>query len=473
MNAPTMWMIAVVLVAGTGCATVDLNAGFSDVSTKVEERAAAKISSNPGLELDAESAARLQSLLQRKFTAEEAVQIAVLNSRALQALYSDLGVAQADLVQAGLFRNPVLDGTILFHLAPIRPDLQFGVVFGLLDALYVPLRKRVAAAQFEEAKLRVTGAVLDFVLDVRHAYYAHQANEQTLELRTTVVQSLDASFEASRRLHAAGNITDLDLARDRAALARSKLDLRAAEVAVRQSRERLNHLLGLSGSQTEWDIERRLADIPADSVPTTDVERTAVARSIDLGHARQRIVVAGQQLGYDRATALIPSTEIGASAEKESDEPWGIGPSVSIPLPIFDQGQARVARGVAELRRAQHEYYGLGVRIRAAARALVARMHGAAERALYFRDIVLPLQERIVSEAQLQYNAMQLGIFELLRERQHQIESGVEYVEALREYWSARTDLLHLLSGRLPAADEARPGRTNGKANTKGNGNGE
>jgi outer membrane protein, heavy metal efflux system len=468
----TVWM-SLLLVGVTGCASVNLSSGFPDVSATVEQRATAKIAWTHGLELDEETGGRVRALLERTLTADDAVQIALLNNRNLQAMYSDLGVAQADLVQAGLLRNPVLDAGVLFHLGPVRPDLQLGVVFGLLDALYVPLRKRVAAAQFEEAKLRVTGAVLDFALEVRHAFYTHQTNEQLLELRQTVVDALAASFDASRRLHEAGNITDLDLARDRAATARSKLELRSAEMAARQSRERLNTLMGLSGSATGWVSAPRLPDVAGDPLPLDDVERNAVARSIDLEHAKQRIVAAGQRLGYDRATALMPSTEFGASAEKESDEPWGIGPSVSVPIPIFDQGQARVARGTAELRRAQHEYYALAVRIRATARALVDRVRGAGERALYFRDIILPLQERIVSEAQLQYNAMQLGIFDLLRDRRQQIEAGAEYVEMLREYWVARAELLHLLSGRLPAGEGPRAGATTERARAKENGNGE
>jgi outer membrane protein, heavy metal efflux system len=473
MTARVIVWMPLVLVGLTGCASVNLSAGFPEVRATVEERAAARIVWTPGTDLEREIADTLGSLLQRTLTADDAVQIALLNNRDLQAMYSELGVAQADLVQAGLLKNPVFDAAVQFHLGPVRPDLQLGAVLGVLDALYVPLRKRVATAQFEETKLRVTGAVLDFVLEVRHVFYRHQANEQMLELRTTVADALGASFEASRRLHEAGNITDLDLARDRAALARSKLDVRSGEVAVRHSREQLNSLMGLTGKDTEWVSQARLPDIPGDTLPLVDVERSAVVRSVDLGHARQRIVATGERLGYDRATALIPSMEIGASAEKEADEVWGIGPSVSIPLPIFDQGQARVARATAELRRAQHEYHSLAVRIRATARALVERMRGAGDRALYVRDIVLPLQERIVSEAQLQYNAMQIGVFELLRDRQQQIETGVEYVEMLREYWTARADLLHLLSGRLPAGEGPRGSGARGRASSKENGNGE
>jgi cobalt-zinc-cadmium efflux system outer membrane protein len=160
-------------------------------------------------------------------------------------------------------------------------------------------------------------------------------------------------------------------------------------------------------------------------------------------------------------------------AEKESDEPWGVGPSVAIPIPLFDQGQARIARAATELRRAQQEYYALAVRIRAAARAVRERLRGAQDRALYYRDIVLPLQERIVNEAQLQYNAMQIGIFHLLRDRQQQIESGVAYVEALREYWLARAELVHVASGRLPISNGFRPGGPGGKGKAKEGENGD
>lgn len=462
--------LCLLLVGLSGCASVNLTAGFPEVGAAVEERAATTIVWNRGTELDREAAEKLRALLGKKFSADDAVQIAMLNNRDLQAIYSDLGLAQADLVQAGLFRNPILDAALLFPLSGVRPDLQLTVVISFLDALYVPLRKRVAAARFEEAKLRVTGAVLDLAAQVRRAFYEHQANEQMRELRETIVQALAASWDVSRRLHEAGNVTDLDLARDRAAAETAKLALRSAEVAARQSRERLNELMGTWGEQTGWEIDGRLPDIPAESLPVDGVERVALSRSIDLSQARQRIIIAGQQLGYDRATALVPGTEVGAEAERE--EGWKVGPVLSVPVPLFDQGQARVGRAVAELRRSQQEYYARAVRIRATARAVRDRMLGARDRALYYRDILLPVQERIVNEAQLQYNAMQIGIFQLLRDRERQIETGAAYVEALREYWLARTDLALMASGRLPSANVFRVDTTGENGRSKEGANG-
>jgi len=471
MVAKGIGWVCLSLLGLTGCASVNLSAGVPEVRAAVEERYAAKLVWNRGTELDKEAEEKLRALRQKKLTADDAVQIAMLNNRDLQAIYTELGLAQADLVQAGLFRNPILDAAVLFPLSGVRPDIQLSVVVSFLDALYVPLRKRVAGAQFEEAKLRVTGAVLDFAVQVRTAFYEHQANEQMLELRQSIVQALTASFEVSRRLHEAGNITDLDLARDRAQAETSKLALRSAEVTARQSREQLNSLMGAWGEDTEWTVDGHLPEIPSQPSPVKGIERAALSRSIDLSHARQRIIAVGQQLGYERATALIPAMDLGVEGERE--EGWKVGPVLSVPIPLFDQGQARVGRAVAELRRARQEYYALAVRVRATARAVQERMLGAQDRALYYRDILLPLRERIVNESQLQYNAMQIGIFQLLREREQQIETGVAYVEALREYWLARADLEQISSGRLPTANGFRMDRAGAKTRMREGGNGD
>ena len=456
MARRTIGWTSLLMLGLTGCATVNLDAGFQDVRAGVQERQAKAIVWNRGTELDQEVAEQLRALLARNLRADDAVQIALLNNRSLQVIYADLGLAQADLVQAGLFRNPVLDAAVMFPLSGARPDLQFGAVVSLLDALYVPLRKRVAAALFEEAKLRVTGAVLDFAGEVRAAFYEHQANEQLLELRRTIAEALGVSAEVSRRLHQAGNISDLDLVRERLLAERGKIALRSAEVTTRQSRERLTTLMGVWGEQTAWEVEGRLPEVPAEPPGMGDLEREALARSLELAHARQQLVAAGERVGYERATSLVPATEVGVEAERE--EGWKVGPSLSVPLPLFDQGQARVGRGTAELRRAQQEYYALAVRIRSAARALRDRLLGAHDRARFYHQVLLPLHERVVSEAQLQYNAMQVGIVQLLRDREQQIEAGVAYVETLRDYWLAQTDLVQVKGGRLPASAGARAG---------------
>jgi outer membrane protein, heavy metal efflux system len=458
--------LSVGLLFFSGCASMTLDAGFDDIKATVEQRSAIQISWNDSSDLDKEASEKLHSLLKRKLTADDAVQIALLNNRDLQAIYSDLGVAQADLVQAGLLRNPIFDSAVMFPVSGGgRPDLEFGAAMNFLDIFYIPLRKRVAAARFEEVKTRVAGSILDFAGRVRAAFYTYQSDQQMLDLRQTIVQALSASLEIARRLSEAGNITDLDLARERAQLETAKLALRSAEIALRQSREELNIVMGLWGEQLQWQSDERLPKIPEQSLPTKDIERRALERSLDLANARQRIAATGEQLRLTRWTTLLPELGAGPQAERNDGE-WEIGPRLDFPIPLFDQGQARVGRGVAELRRARQEYYGAAVRIRATARALGDRVEGARDRALYYRDILLPLHERIVNEAQLQYNAMQLGPFQLLRAREEQIQTAVAYIESLRDYWLARGDVEQILSGRLPSSRLVSTRNTSGQSGT-------
>lgn len=446
--------VVMLLLFLTGCATFDARAGFADVNTAVAARSGMQVVWNLGTDLDVQAAEKVRALLTDTLTVDEAVQVALLNNRDLQALYAELGVAQADLVQAGLLRNPIFDGAATFPLAGGAPDLELVTAIDFLGIFYLPLRKRVAAARFEDAKLQVTGAVLDFAAMVRAAFYRHQANAQMLELLQAVVQGLAVSFEVAQRLHAAGNITDLDLARERALVEEAKLQLRAAETAMRQSREDLNTLMGLWGQDTTWSIDGRLPDLLSAAIPSEDLEQRALRQSLDLASARQQIIVAGELLGFNRATALIPESHLGAQAER-NEGAWEVGPTLEFPIPLFDQGQARTGRALTELRRTQQAYYALGVRIRSAVRTVRERLQGAQERALYYRDILLPLRQRIVNEVQLQYNAMQLGVFEILRAREQQIQAAMAYIETLLDYWLAHTDLGQLLSGRLPSANGA------------------
>jgi cobalt-zinc-cadmium efflux system outer membrane protein len=450
--------VCTLLILVAGCATFDQRAGFSDVSAAVEARSGRKVVWNLGTELDAQVAQQVRALLQHTLTVDAAIQVALLNNRNLQALYSELGVAQADIVQAGLLRNPIFDASVFFPVAGGQTDLDLGVAMSFLDIFYLPLRKRVATARFEETKLQVTGTVLDFAAAVQVTFFRHQANEQRLELQQAIAQGLAVSFEVTRRLHEAGNITDLDLARERALVEETKLQLRAAEVAVRQSREELNAVMGLWGQESAWHTDRRLPDVPQQPLSFEGLVTHALHQSLDLAGARQRMIVAGEQVVSNRATALLPEVELGTVAEREEGA-WEVGAKIEFPIPLFDQGQARTGRALAELRRAQQEYYALAVQLRSTVQALRERLQGAQDRALYYRDILLPLRERIVNETQLQYNAMQLGVFDLLRAREQQIQAAAAYIEALLDYWLARADLEHMLSGRLPSSNDVTMGR--------------
>jgi outer membrane protein, heavy metal efflux system len=443
------------LLAGlvlVGCASMKPGRGFDDVTESVSERTGMRVHWNNGSREDQEARSAVQSLLEQELTADGAVQIALLNNRDLQATYEELHVAQADMVRSGLLKNPVFSGELKFGLDSAGTGIELGLAQEFLSLLYLPLRKGLAGAAFESAKLRVTGEVLGLAGQTRTAFYDLQAAEQMREMRATVLEAMDASYDLSKRLREAGNITELDLTSERAMFEQSKIDLARAEAAAQQQREGLNELMGLWGEQTDWRAAARLPALPQDGIPAEGLEGRAVERSLELGVARRDLEVAARTAGIARPLGFLSDLEVGIVAEREPEGDWSLGPSVAFPIPLFDQGQASFGSARARLRQVAEHYAATAVRVRARARGAHAAAIGAQERARYYEQVLLPLRQQIVDQTQLQYNAMQVSAFQLLQARRDQILTGAEYVETLRDYWVARAALDQILSGRLPAS---------------------
>ena len=67
--------------------------------------------------------------------------------------------------------------------------------------------------------------------------------------------------------------------------------------------------------------------------------------------------------------------------------------------------------------------------------------------ARHYRDEIVPLRKRIAEENTLRYNGMLIGVFELLADAREQVASVNGYLEALRDFWLAQTDLDLALNG--------------------------
>lgn len=437
------------LIALTGCSSMQRGMGFDDVSQEVQLRTNMRVVWNSGTAEDEEAMRAVRDLLQEELTADSAVQIALLNNHELQALYEELNIAQADLVQAGLLRNPIFDAQIRFATSGSGTGVDLGLAQDFVSLLYLPLRKGRAAAAFEAAKLRVTGEVLDFASDARTSFYELQAAEQLLEMRRSVVEATAASFDLAQRLREAGNNRDLDVANERALHEESKVQLSVAEANVIAQRERMNEIMGLWGADTTWRASSRLPSIPEQEIVADGLEQRAVESSLDLALARREIEVAARELGIAKPAGWLDDAEVGIAAEREAEGDWSVGPAFALPIPLFDQGQAAIGSAHARYRQASERYVATAVRLRSRVRAAYSATLEARDRAAHYERVLLPLRQSIVDETQLHYNAMQVSAFQLLQAKRDHIETGAQYVQALRDYWLSRAAMEQILSGRM------------------------
>jgi cobalt-zinc-cadmium efflux system outer membrane protein len=422
-----------------GCAQVPKEAGFGDVQKLVNQKMDYRLYWNQGSTADEQAAGAIDSLLKEELGVDGAVQIALLNNQHLQAVYEDLGVTQADVVEAGLLENPVFFGQVRFpDRSPSMSNLEFEVSQNFLNILMLPARKKLAAMQFEEAKLRVADAVLK---------------------RRHIAEAAAASYEMARRLHTAGNISDLRLAGEQGHYEQARMKYVQSKTLAVESR-----LMGLWGAQTELNLAQRLPDVPAGEISLQNLESLAIRNRLDLASARQEIEVLAQALGITLDWRWFGTADVGISTERDPDGQWVTGPSLTLELPIFNQRQADVARLEARLRQGQKRLAAQAVHIRSEVRALRNRLMMQRHLAEHFKKVMLPLQERIVRLTLQEYNYMLTGVFDLLIARQNEFDNYQNYIETVRDYWVTRTQIQYAVGGRLPPPD---PGDTDENSSEK------
>ncbi|MBI1991963.1 MAG: TolC family protein [Candidatus Omnitrophica bacterium] len=436
-----------------GCASVPAKGGFAEVQRMVGQRTGLSVHWDQVIPEDQAVKDRIQSLVQEPLTAGAAVQIALLNNHALQATYEELGIAQADLVQAGLLQNPVFLGSWRSSSHTSVLNSEYALAQNFLDIFLLPLRKKLAAAQFEQAKLRVSDAVLGFSVQVRTAYYTLQGAEHVHAMRQTVMQAAEAARELAERQHKAGNINDLELATQQGAFQQAKLELAQSDVAVQLARERLHQLLGFAEAPITWRVVDQLPALPAADPALDDLEPLALSQRLDLAAARKSLDILRRARTVTRL-GIVPAVTVGVDTEHDLDHAWVTGPTVDIEAPIFDQRQAVRARANAQLRQATQRLSALEAETRSEVRADITRLKAARQTAELYRDHLIPIRERIVAETQKHVNYMLLGVFQLLQAKRDEVNASREYLEALRDYWIAVAELERAVGGRLPLPEE-------------------
>jgi outer membrane protein, heavy metal efflux system len=442
---------AAALVLAAGCAGVQKERGHADVGQLVERRMGTKTGWEQGAPADSELYRRVSDLLRPGLTRSRAVQIALVNNPRLQESYEELDISQADMVQAGLLSNPTLAGSIGFRAQGAgKIEYEVSLVQSLLDLLLLPTRKSLAKRQFMAQTLRTAHAALETAAQVSQEFTETQTSQRIVEMMRLMVESADAATSLAESQHEAGNITLRTLSAEKAFALRTSLELSHDELELAERKERLNRLLGLWGPRTGWTLSEQLPELPPRDTALEHLERLAMKQRLDIAAARQEVDLLHTALTLTKTSRFIGVLDVGAHMHQDPDGPRLIGPTLSLELPIFDQRQALIARLEAQQRQAQRHLDGLAIDARSEVRLAHARMQVARAVVDKYRSVLLPTQASLLEQSQLEYNAMQLGLYELLAVKREQIASYRSYLESTRDYWVAAADLERAVGGTLP-----------------------
>ncbi|MFO1221263.1 MAG: TolC family protein [Burkholderiaceae bacterium] len=398
---------------------------------------------------------RVAELLRAPLAADDAVQLALLNNKGLQASYHALGIGEAELVQAGRLPNPGFSFARLTRGSEVELERSFH--FNLARLIVLPTLQQVEAQRFAQTQAQVATAVLALAADTRKAWVQAVAAEESVRYTRMVMEAAQASAELARRMAQVGNFNALQQAREQGFYAETVLNLGRAQQVQRSTRERLTRLLGLWGAQTAFALPERLPDLPRQANEMPDIEQRAIAQRLDVQQARAATQETARSLGLAKTTRFINVLELGYQNNGSNELPTQRGWEVTLELPLFDWGDARVARAEHVYMQSLQRAAAIAIDARSEVREAYGAYRSAWDIARHQRDEIVPLRQRILEENVLRYNGMLIGVFDLLADARAQIASVHAAIDALRDFWLAQADLEMALVGRPALSPLAGP----------------
>lgn len=453
--------VALPLILG-GCVSAaeysQKNSGFSSVSRKTAE-ATGKDAIWIQNRRDAQAVSgRVKTLLAKKSVdVETAVQVALLNNKGLQAAYANLGDSAADAWQSTMLVNPTVEVGLIGIGTPGLDAFKTveGVIAANLLALATHKRNvEIADTEFRKAQLNAALRTLQLAADTRRAWVTAVAAWETVAQLNQAQAAADAASELAQKLGETGALTKGGQAREHVFYAELAGQTAKARLEARLAKEELTRLMGLWGSDTDFQIPNRLAQLPKGLIKRDLIEAEALQRRVDLQMAKLDLDATAKSYNLTQATRYVTDLEIltGFETERElEDGEKNVDTTGNVALefviPIFDSGKARMRKGELAYMRAANLLAEKAVTVRSEARSAYQAYRSNYDIARHYRNSVVPLRTKIEEESLLTYNGMITNTFELLADSREKVNSILLAVNAKRDFWLAEANLASAIFG--------------------------
>lgn len=481
-----MWAFAPLLAALVSCATVDHSVELRTADAAMLR--ATGISTNWTALPESRELAPGED---GRVALGTAVGFALSNNRSLRADLEVIGQAKADLVQAGLLSNPILSIMTGFPEGGGRADIAFGLSKDLADLWLIPSRKRAAQAMVQQRVLSFTDTAIALLAEVKTNYYSLQYQSVATDLQQQNLRILQESMEIAQARLRAGDTTQLDVNLVRARYVEAENDLLQLRADFRLTQRTLLRLMGVSRAPDNWSAEPLPSDVPPAKLSTAEAELVEVAllQRLDVQAARWEVEAAVAEFEQQRRR-VIPSLSLGLSGERferraspdrdvladtarasiasgtltapeiqsaserrqerSQEIDFILGPSIEVPLPIFDQNQAQIAKAQFRARELQQRYEEMEQRVAEAVRAAFTQRRLAEDRTRLYHDTLVPLQEANLELARIAYQAGRESILTVLLAQESLIQTRLAYAAAVRDLSISAANLERQLAGRVP-----------------------
>lgn len=435
----------------TGCASVQTQQEWKRIKHFSVERTGIEIIWEQSEEDAWAVKEEVKRLLSDGITMDESVKIALLNNRKLQASFEEIGIAKADLVQAGLFANPNLSAIFRFPFGGGSTGIETAGLLNIADFWQIPIRKKAAAAGLESIMLQVSEEILNTAAEAKKAYIGYSALSSVRHEMDRMKDHIEEWRDHLIYRQQFGYASELDIYMANALAAETKLEFARIESELLISRYRLNRILGLFPDQYDYE----LADVLSEEInQLPELEQLisyALSNRPDIQAASLHIENARHVSELERSRAFS-NVEAGVVYERGIDGAESIGPEIGIHLPVFDQNQAQIAKAAYRLQQAEKELKAKIQEVREEVAVVYERRLLLSQQINLTKTDILPAHTAAVEYAEKHFNAMQLNMLYLLEARRKLLETKRQYFDALREYHEQTVELERIIGRAIPRA---------------------
>ena len=418
--------LALAVILG-GCATVDPTPDYKWARDEVAVATGEETLFQPGEEQQV--AERVAELLDGGITAQEAVQVSLLNNGELQALLYEIGVRRADAVQAGLLSNPSLGALVRFPLGDGSTATEVGLVQNVIELWHLSPRKRLAQSQLEQTVLEVAHTAAGLAAQAKTAYFRASAAAAGLAAAEENHDTARVFLELTLERQGAGAATQVDVNAARSEFLEQEALVREARFAVFNAKKELSLVLGVAGQPLDLELSDAITEVPEWSVDLVQLLEAANGSRLDLRAAAKTVETTSNALVLEQRY-LFRNVSAGLELESEGGDTQ-LGPSIELELPIFDQNQAQIAKAEYRHAQAQRRLEALNVRVDQQVRGAFELHSFAAGTARLYQDQILPLRLSSLELARQSFAAGKTGFLSVLEAQGRLLSARREYVERL------------------------------------------
>lgn len=456
MSARTLKLVTATLlpIIAAGCTTTasvngvsEPMAGFATVAARTQSVAGKKtvwIQSSKEARAVSE---QVRALVQKKTVGPDvAVQVALLNNKALQAAYAEIGLSAAEVWQETMLVNPRMSVGVIG--IGVGRTVETAIVSNILALITQPRRVAVAETRFRQSQLRAAEQTLRLAADTRRAWIDAVAAWETVSYLNQAQTAADAASELAEKLGQTGAFTKTGQAREHVFYAELAGQTAEARLAARNAKEELTRLMGLWGGDTDYNVPNALPALPKNAKAKRAIEAEALKNRVDLEIARLELDALAKSYGLEEATRYISDLELLSGVEIDQEKEDGGtktivsgNAEIDFVIPIFDTGKARMRKAELAYMQAANLLAAKAVNVRSEARSAYDGYRSTYDIARHYRNNVVPLRKTIEEESALTYNGMITNTFELLADTRAKVDSIMLSINAKRNFWLADVNL--------------------------------